>query len=74
MDDIHTDKKYYYVSVIDIDANRHGLLLGPYPTHQEALDNVKRARELAYKADPRSHFYGFGTAGSDELFTTVFGK
>lgn len=49
----------YYVSVID--GNRKGLLLGPYDDHSDALANVNRARNLAYDADPRSHWYAFGT-------------
>jgi len=49
----------YYVSVID--GRRRGALLGPYGTHDEALENVQRGRNLAYDADPRSHWYAFGT-------------
>lgn len=65
-------KKHYYVSVVD--GPRKGLLLGPYATHEEALAQVERGKELANKADPRAAFYGYGTAGSDEVFKTVFGK
>ena len=49
----------YYVSVLD--GKRKGLLLGPYDTHQEALDNVKRGISLAVAADTRAVFYAFGT-------------
>jgi len=66
------DKKYYYVSVVD--GARKGILLGPYSTHEEALKNVDRGKELANKADSRAAFYAFGTAGSDEELKTVFGK
>lgn len=49
----------YYVSVRS--GKRTGLLLGPYATHEEALNNVKRGEALANKADAWSHFYAFGT-------------
>lgn len=49
----------FYVSVIN--GKRTGLLLGPFATHEEALDNVERGRELAIAADPFAHFYWFGT-------------
>lgn len=70
-DDIRTDKKYYYVSVMD--GDRRGLLLGPYNTHVEALENVDRGKSLALKHDCKAWFYGYGTAGSNEVFNTVFG-
>lgn len=38
-------------------------LAGPFDTHDEAKANVERAREEAYKVDPRSHFDAFGTSG-----------
>lgn len=72
VDDREVGKKFYYVSVID--GPRKGLLLGPYPTHDEALKNVDRGKDLAYKADLKSAFYAFGTAGSDDELKTVFGK
>lgn len=49
----------YYVSVID--GPRFGLLAGPFSTHVEACAWVDRAREEAYRVDPRSWFYAFGT-------------
>ena len=49
----------YYVSTID--GSRFALLAGPFPTHVEACDWVGRAREEAYRVDPRSWFYAFGT-------------
>lgn len=49
----------YYVSVIN--GNRKGLLLGPYGTHAEALENVPAGRALACKADTWADFYAFGT-------------
>ena len=50
----------YYVSVMD--GPRFGLLAGPFSTHVEACEWVERAKEEAYRVDPRSVFYGFGTA------------
>jgi len=54
------DTGSFYVTVID--HGRHGFLLGPYADHETALENVNRGRELASAADPRAHWYGFGTA------------
>jgi len=65
----------YYVTVID--GARHGYLLGPYETHRQALDNVARGRDLANAADPRAHWYAFGTGRlKDETATvpSVFGQ
>lgn len=66
----------YYVTVRDHD--RTGWLLGPYDTHAEALANVDRGNELACNADPRAHWYAFGTARitdpSAPLPATVFGR
>jgi hypothetical protein len=49
----------YFVSVTD--AGRYGLLLGPYPTHTEALERVGAVRILAEKVDDRAWFYAYGT-------------
>jgi hypothetical protein len=69
------DRPYNYVSVIDPDnPAKRGLLLGPYPTHAEALANVERGRKLAEEANPWACFFAFGTAGSAESRRTVFGK
>lgn len=38
-------------------------LAGPFDTHDEAKAHVQRARDEAYKVDPRSAFDAFGTAG-----------
>lgn len=50
----------YYVSCVN-DVNQLALLLGSYETHQEALDNVRRATDMAYKVDPRAPWYAYGT-------------
>lgn len=62
--------RYYYASVID--GDRKGLLMGPFDTHQEALDAVPRPKKLAYAADPKAPWYAYGTAGSDDLFPVRF--
>jgi hypothetical protein len=49
----------YYVSVRD--AGRTGLLLGPFETHQEALDLVDDGRAKANDVSPFSAFFAFGT-------------
>ena len=64
--------RFFYVSVID--GKRRALLAGPYDTHAEALALVEQVRRKAYDIDPKSHFYAFGTAGSDEELKTLFGK
>ena len=68
------DGRLFYVSVIDREGGRKGILLGPYETHQEALDNVRRGRNLACDADGRAHWYGFGTCSAprERPLSTVF--
>lgn len=50
----------FYVTIRN--GKRMGWLLGPYSTHDEALANVERGKELAIAADPFAVFYWFGTA------------
>lgn len=40
---------------------QHVPLAGPFPTHQEALDMVDRAKALACEMDPRGVWYAYGT-------------
>lgn len=54
----------FYVSMID--GTRMGRAAGPYLTHQEALDDVKRVRDAAYDIDPRSWFFSWGTCSMPE--------
>lgn len=65
----------YYVTIIR--GKRVGFLLGPYPSHEDALENVDRGRELANDADSRSVFDAFGTSRWKDLTTlppkSVFG-
>ena len=53
------DNPCYYVSIID--GERWALILGPFRTHQEALDMVDKARDVGCEIDRKSHFYGWGT-------------
>ncbi len=50
---------HYYVSVRD--GPQYGLLLGPYPDHQSALDKVETVRRKVCKLEARAHWYSFGT-------------
>lgn len=52
----------FYVSVMD--GRRKGILLGPFDTHQEALDNVRRGRQLVQDAYVGAAFYAFGTCST----------
>lgn len=36
-------------------------VLGPFDTHDEALDSVSEGRDLVWAADPRAPWYSFGT-------------
>lgn len=72
--DSRTDRKFY-VSVRD--AGRTGILLGPYSSHSEALENVERGKTLARDANPWAAFYSFGTCSTDashEDLEAVFGR
>ena len=53
---------HYYVSVIDPETGRRGLLAGPWSTHAESLAKVDDVRRIACDLDPRAHWYAFGTA------------
>ncbi len=67
-----SDHKYYYVTVIN--GNKKGFLLGPYNTHEEALQNVDKGIKLAEQSDSWACHYAYGAAGSDAEIKTVFGK
>lgn len=68
--------RVFYVSVRD--AGRNGILLGPYETHPEALDNVRRGRRLAQEVDVRGDaaFYYYGTCSMprDQHCRPIFGS
>lgn len=59
--DLREDREFY---VTVRDGQRHGLLLGPFPTHLQAIENIDRGRELSLKADAWASFYSFGTASA----------
>lgn len=65
--------RVFYVS-IERDGKR-GVLLGPYETHQEALNNVERGRRLAADTDPWADFDAFGTCSAprSQPLRTVWG-
>lgn len=66
-------RKYYYVSVVDDVSGRHALLCGPYTDYQAAKDNLLPATNRCCSEYPISHFFRFGTCGSDEEFKTKYG-
>lgn len=63
----------YFVSVID--GTRIGYLLGPYPDHATALENVELGRQLAEVNDLFACFYAYGTCSAPTglIKKTVFG-
>ena len=66
----------FYVTVRDPqNPARVGFLLGPYPQHSVALDNVRRGNDLANEANSWAAFYAFGTASlpAGTNRKTVFG-
>lgn len=68
------ETREFFVTVID--GPRYGFLLGPYATHEEALDQVDRGRKLANDSNDRAWFYGYGTASAvaGTVKQTVFGS
>jgi hypothetical protein len=49
----------FYVTCVD--GPRVGYLLGPYQTHEAALDEVELGRRLAERVNARACWWGFGT-------------
>ena len=66
--------RVFYVT-IKREGKGHAPLLGPYETHQEALDNVDRGNRLACAADSWAGFDAFGTCSAPRSQTVkpVFG-
>lgn len=64
----------YYVSVKD--GLKFALLAGPYETHAEALDKVRRASDLASERDPWAWFYHYGTVRMKDSYRALgkFGR
>lgn len=63
-----TESGNWYVYVAD--AGRVGLLAGPFPVHQAAIDAAPTVRALAEEADSFAVFYEFGTVVMAESYTT----
>lgn len=42
-------------------------MLGPFKSHEQALDMVDRAMTYAAEVDPRSWWMEWGTSGSDDV-------
>ena len=65
----------YYVSIFDREANngkgRLGLLLGPYPTHRQALDLVNDGRRLAERVNDRAVWWGVGTVKMPDSYSAA---
>lgn len=49
----------YYVSAID--GNKYWLMSGPYLTHGQALQDVRKVRELCEKHDSKAVWMAWGT-------------
>ena len=62
-----TKPGHYYVSVSDGSRYlpNYALLLGPFTTHQAALDMVEAAKKRIMELDTWAHFYAFGTCQVD---------
>ncbi len=60
----HDTDRAFFVTIQD--AGRTGWLLGPYPTHYDALQEVGRGKELAVEARQDMWFASFGTASVPE--------
>lgn len=70
--------RHFYVSCKE-HPNKHDskalALLGPYPTWEDAEKQKDRGRQLAYDADPKACWYGYGICSSPASveLKTVFG-
>jgi hypothetical protein len=51
----------FYVSIWDHSGGRVGFLLGPFETHQAALDAVPEGKRKAEEVDARAFWHAFGT-------------
>lgn len=55
------ERPCFYVTAIYND--QYATLAGPFPTHQQALDNVRKATEVLFHCgDHRAPWYAYGTA------------
>jgi hypothetical protein len=68
-----TNHLHFYVGIQD--GPKRGLLMGPYPSYDEAKSNILRAKKLAHDANPaQAGFAAYGLCSSNEVFKTVFEK
>lgn len=66
-DDITPDTRPgdYFVSVHD-QGQKPRLVLGPFETHKEAINQVEAVRTYLLETDPKGHFYSYGTARQEK--------
>lgn len=71
LDTDHPDPRpgYYYCTVMD--GPNYALLAGPYDSHQDALDNLPKAKQIAQQVDAKAVFYAFGTARIERNATVI---
>jgi hypothetical protein len=69
--DCPTDTGFFYAS-IRREGGDFRLMLGPFPTHAEALAAVDLARELAERSDARAHWYAYGTCRTTVAYAPIF--
>src|SRR6266850_8326716 len=50
----------FYVSMLDVSGRRTAFVLGPFETHQEALDQVDLGNRMAQEVDARAFWYSCG--------------
>lgn len=55
----------FYVSVIKDESKNWYPAYGPFKTHQEALESVKKAKDMAYDLDSKTFWYSWGTVKTD---------
>ena len=61
---VDPSRQFYVSATYDETQREFVVLLGPFETHQEALDLVATARRLAEIVDPRACWYAYGTCSS----------
>lgn len=54
------EARAFFVSAED--NGRYALMLGPFDTHEEAQEQIDRARDAAYALNPAAHWWSWGTA------------
>jgi hypothetical protein len=64
-------RRYYVTAKRD---SKYAFLLGPFETHQEALDRVEDVRKVANRLDPWTEFDAFGTGSLGGLIGYPVGR